>query len=197
MKQQILDFWFGPAAPDEVVARRQATLWWGADERLDCTVAARFGEALDQAAAGDPLFEDADGEGRLALILLLDQFPRNIYRGTRRAFAQDARALALCRDGLSRGLDAGLPPLRRTFFYMPLEHAESADMQDLAVRYFAALTAAAPAAARPVFEEHLDFARRHQAVIARFGRFPHRNVILGRASTPAEAEFLREEAAGF
>ena len=136
--------------------------------------------------------------GRLALILLLDQLPRNIHRDTPAAFAQDAKARDLCLRGLSLGADKALSPLARVFFYLPLEHAESREQQARSVALFEALAdEQADGPARETFEGFADFARRHQVIIQRFGRFPHRNAILGRTSTPEEAEFLQQPGSGF
>ena len=136
--------------------------------------------------------------GRLALILLLDQLPRNIHRASPAAFAQDAKARDLCLRGLSLGADKALSPLARVFFYLPLEHAESREQQARSVALFEALAAEqADGPARETFEGFADFARRHQVIIQRFGRFPHRNAILGRTSTPEEAEFLQQPGSGF
>ena len=136
--------------------------------------------------------------GRLALILLLDQLPRNIHRASPAAFAQDAKARDLCLRGLSLGADKALSPLARVFFYLPLEHAESREQQARSVALFEALAAEqAGGPARETFEGFADFARRHQVIVQRFGRFPHRNAILGRTSTPEEAEFLQQPGSGF
>ena len=135
---------------------------------------------------------------RLALILLLDQLPRNIHRGTPAAFAQDPLARDLCLKGLSIGADKSLSPLERVFFYLPLEHAESREQQARSVALFEALAAEqAGTPAQATFAGFADFARRHQVIIERFGRFPHRNDILGRTSTPEEAAFLQQPGSGF
>ncbi|MGL6466123.1 DUF924 family protein, partial [Aeromonas hydrophila] len=137
-------------------------------------------------------------EGRLALILLLDQLPRNIHRGTPAAFAQDAKARDLCLKGLSLGADLALPPLGRVFFYLPLEHAESREQQARSVTLFEGLAAEqADSPARETFAGFADFARRHQVIVERFGRFPHRNAILGRQDTAEEAAFLLQPGSGF
>ncbi|WP_234919664.1 DUF924 family protein, partial [Aeromonas veronii] len=134
----------------------------------------------------------------LALILLLDQLPRNIHRGTPAAFAQDPLARDLCLKGLSIGADKSLSPLERVFFYLPLEHAESREQQARSVALFEALAAEqAGTPAQATFAGFTDFARRHQVIIERFGRFPHRNDILGRTSTPEEAAFLQQPGSGF
>ena len=136
--------------------------------------------------------------GPPGLILLLDQLPRNLHRGTPAAFAQDDKARALCLKGLSFGTDRGLSPLARVFFYLPLEHAESREQQARSVALFEALAdEQATDPARTTFEGFADFARRHQVIVDRFGRFPHRNAILGRASTEEEAAFLQQPGSGF
>ncbi len=196
--QPLLALWFGDEADDALRATRQASLWWGKSSETDTLLASRFGE-LAQAAAKGSLAHWADlPSGRLALILLLDQLPRNIHRGTPAAFAQDPLSRDLCLKGLSIGADKSLSPLERVFFYLPLEHAESREQQARSVALFEALAAEqAGTPAQATFAGFADFARRHQVIIERFGRFPHRNDILGRTSTPEEAAFLQQPGSGF
>ncbi|MFM5638983.1 DUF924 family protein [Aeromonas veronii] len=196
--QPLLDLWFGDEADDVLRATRQAPLWWGKSSETDALLASRFGE-LAQAAAKGSLAHWADlPSGRLALILLLDQLPRNIHRGTPAAFAQDPLARDLCLKGLSIGADKSLLPLERVFFYLPLEHAESREQQARSVALFEALAVEqAGTPAQATFAGFADFARRHQVIIERFGRFPHRNDILDRTSTPEEAAFLQQPGSGF
>ncbi|WP_323931020.1 DUF924 family protein [Aeromonas veronii] len=196
--QPLLDFWFGDEADDVLLATRQAPLWWGKSSETDALLASRFGEQAEAAAKGS-LAHWADApSGRLALILLLDQLPRNIHRNTPAAFAQDPLARDLCLKGLSIGADKSLSPLERVFFYLPLEHAESREQQVRSVSLFEALAAEqAGTPAQATFAGFADFARRHQVIIERFGRFPHRNDILGRTSTPEEATFLQQLGSGF
>ncbi|WP_429073694.1 DUF924 family protein [Aeromonas veronii] len=196
--QPLLDLWFGDEADDVLRATRQAPLWWGKSSETDALLASRFGELAEAAAKGS-LAHWADApSGRLALILLLDQLPRNIHRGTPAAFAQDPQARDLCLKGLSIGADKSLSPLERVFFYLPLEHAESREQQVRSVALFEALAAEqAGTPAQATFAGFADFARRHQVIIERFGRFPHRNDILGRTSTPEEAAFLQQPGSGF
>ncbi|MGU5715654.1 DUF924 family protein [Aeromonas taiwanensis] len=196
--QPLLDLWFGDDADDVTRATRQAPLWWGKSSDTDALLTSRFGELAKAAAAGELAHWADNPAGRLALILLLDQLPRNLHRGTPAAFAQDARAREICLKGLSLGVDKGLSPLARVFFYLPLEHAESREQQARSVALFEALAdeeAAGPA--QSTFAGFADFARRHQVIIERFGRFPHRNAILGRASTEEEAAFLLQPGSGF
>ncbi|MGI3171780.1 DUF924 family protein [Aeromonas veronii] len=196
--QPLLDFWFGDEADDVLRATRQAPLWWGKSSETDALLAKQFGAQAEAAANGE-LADWADlHHGRLALILLLDQLPRNIHRGTPAAFAQDPLARDLCLKGLSIGANKSLSPLERVFFYLPLEHAESREQQARSVALFEALAAEqADTPAQATFAGFADFARRHQVIIERFGRFPHRNDILGRTSTPEEAAFLQQPGSGF
>ncbi|MFE8711213.1 DUF924 family protein [Aeromonas allosaccharophila] len=196
--QPLLDLWFGDEADDAIRAKQQAPLWWGKSSETDALLASRFGE-LAQAAAKGSLAHWADApSGRLALILLLDQLPRNVHRGTPAAFAQDPLARDLCLKGLSIGADQSLSPLARVFFYLPLEHAESREQQARSVALFETLAAEqAGTPAQATFAGFADFARRHQVIIERFGRFPHRNDILGRTSTPEEVAFLQQPGSGF
>ena len=196
--QPLLDLWFGDDADDETRAKRQAPLWWGKESATDAMLTNRFGE-LVKAAANNLLDDWAKvPAGRLALILLLDQLPRNIHRGTQAAFAQDAKARELCLQGLAQGADRALSPLARVFFYLPLEHAESAELQDRSVALFDALAKEQTAgSALATFAGFADFAYRHQLVIERFGRFPHRNAILGRPDSEDEAAFLQQPGSGF
>jgi len=174
----VLAYWFAPGP-------QRAARWFRGDAATDADCRQRFASTLDAATRGELDGWSATPRGRLALIVVLDQFSRNIHRGTPRAFAQDARALALCLDGLARGDDRTLGPDERGFFYLPLEHAEDAAMQARSVACFEALAAEAPEAAG-----FLPWAREHRDVIARFGRFPTRNATLGRPSTPDEEAFL-------
>lgn len=183
--QDILDFWF-----DAGDAPRAA--WFRKDEAFDAEIAARFGVAIGRALAGGHRDWDAEPEGALARILLLDQFTRNVYRGTARAFAGDALALAAARALVQRGDDRRLGALQRWFAYLPFEHAEDAEAQLESLRLFDAL-----AAEHPALADARAWAVKHHEVIARFGRYPHRNASLGRVSTPAEIEFLRQPGSSF
>ena len=196
--QPLLDFWFGDDADDATRAARQASLWWGKSRETDALIASLFGELAEAAAAGSLAQWAEVPVGRLALILLLDQLPRNVHRGTPGVFARDPHARDLCLKGLSIGADRALSPLARVFFYLPLEHVESREQQARSVTLFEALAAEqSTTPAQATFEGFADFARRHQVIIERFGRFPHRNDILGRTSTPEEAAFLQQPGSGF
>ncbi|MGY4025292.1 DUF924 family protein [Aeromonas rivuli] len=192
--QPLLDFWFGDDTDDASRAKRQAPLWWGKSRDTDLLIRQRFGALAEQASAGTLAHWAEVPTGRLALILLLDQLPRNIHRGTPGSFAQDAKALALTLAGLSLGADKALSPLARVFYYLPLEHAEQREHQARSVALFDALAAEQPGS---TFAGYLDFARRHQVIVDRFGRFPHRNAILGRPNTTEESAFLTQPGSGF
>lgn len=189
--QHVLSFWFGAPGDAVTVAGRQAALWWGGGEAIDAEIRQRFGALHTAAAAGELDTWAVTPAGRLALILVLDQFSRNLYRGRAEAFAQDAKALQLAQAAIAAGADRKLAPIRRVFFYLPLEHAEDLAAQRLCVEKFTALRDGATAAARKTFDFYLDFAWQHYDIIARFGRFPHRNAALGRASTAEETAWLQ------
>jgi len=195
--QSILGFWFGEAADDAAAAAQQAGIWWGKSDEVDRQIAERFEVPLQQAAGGQLDAWQQTPQGRLALILLLDQFPRNIYRGTPQAFAYDAQARALTLDGLQAGDDQALRPIERVFFYLPLEHAEDLPLQLRCVALFEQLQASLPEAAAQVFAGFTDFADKHRVIIERFGRFPHRNEILDRESTAEEIAFLATPGSSF
>ena len=193
----ILQFWFGTRADDATVAKDQAKLWWSKSTELDDEIRDRFGSAVRSAASGELNDWLATARGRLALIILTDQFPRNIYRDTARAFSFDPKALVWCLEGLNRRVDIELRPIERVFFYLPLEHAESRQYQQQSVECFSRLSAAVPLEQKSVFEDYLNFALRHREITERFGRFPHRNRILERESTLEELAFLSEPGSSF
>jgi len=189
--QEVRDFWFG--APGSESAGQPHREWFVKSDAFDEQIRQRFGATIAIAIAGGLREWDAEGaQGTLARILVLDQFTRNAWRNTPQSFAGDALALTAARQLVDSGAHAALPPLQRAFVYMPFEHAEDAFMQERAVELFTVL-----AAEHPGFDEMLDYAHRHRGVIARFGRFPHRNEILGRASTQEEIEFLRQPGSRF
>lgn len=193
----LLAFWFGDLADDVLTATRQSDLWWSKRPHIDQLIHARFAATLHKLEQNELDSWGATATGTLALILLSDQFPRNMYRGTARAFAYDERARAWCRQGLARQLHVELRRIEQVFFYLPLEHSEDLADQDLAVSLFSSLLAHAEPAQRPTFEQFLDFAQRHRDIIREFGRFPHRNALLGRVSTQAEEIFLEQEGTSF
>ena len=195
--QQLLDWWFGQGATARSIVEEKHRLWFGYQSKQDDEARQRFGDLCEKALAGGLQEWASSAEGWLALILLLDQLPRMIHRGTPRAFAGDARAQELARSGLDQGMELALAPIEQVFIYLVLEHTEALQSQDLSVERFAALRDTAEAEDRPAFDEFLDYARRHRDVIARFGRFPHRNAILGRTSSDAERAFLAQPGSGF
>jgi uncharacterized protein (DUF924 family) len=176
--QDILHFWF-----EELTARQHFVK----DAALDDTIRTQFGATLEAAARCELFAWRATPEVRLAEIVVLDQFSRNVYRDTPRAFAQDALALALAQEMVAGGLDGILPTVQRVFAYMPYMHSESALVHAQAVALFS----------QPGMEDNLNFELRHKAIIDRFGRFPHRNAILGRASSAQELAFLSEPGSSF
>lgn len=194
--RKVRDFWFGktPLSPEQLPRRMK--LWFGdvpedTRRQVDEALRARFGPLVERAIDGE-LAQWADGpRRRLSLILLLDQFPRNIYRGTPKAFAGDEQALQLALTGMQSVADAALNVIERVFFYMPLQHAESLEVQEESVAAYKRLLAEAPADLRAVFEQCAAYAEKHREVIRRFGRFPHRNAIVGRSSTSEEEDWLR------
>ena len=199
---EVLAFWFGPGGStppgDEAeTVRACIARWFSRDAQVDAAIRACFAGLRDDAIAG--VLDDwlATPHGRLALIVLVDQFSRNLFRDDARAFEHDALARAWCIEGLRLRADLTLRPLERLFLYLPLEHSESVEDQRRAVALCTALRDAAPAALRASFQGFLDYAVRHHDVIARFGRFPHRNAALGRASTTQELAFLAQPGSSF
>ena len=200
--QDVLLFWFGPRPYTEVSVRHHSRLWFGAHAapelipQFDELIRERFKETMRAAEAGLLAGWESSPRRRLALIVLLDQFSRHFYRGTAQAYAQDHQALSLSVSGMLYGADAALDPLERIFFYMPLQHAESLDVQDESVAAFRRLLEEAPAELQITFREALADAIEHRDIIARFGRFPGRNAALERKSSAEEAAWLAEGSGG-
>lgn len=195
--QPLLDWWFGSGTTAAEVAAARSALWFGRQDSQDFDARERFGGQVEQALAGE-LADWADSpQGWLALILLLDQLPRMIFRDSPRAFSGDGLARQLVLAGLDEEREEALTPLQRVFVYLVLEHAEDLFLQDEAVRRFTRLLSVALPAERALFADYLDYAERHHQVIARFARFPHRNAMLARASTPEELAFLQEPGSRF
>ena len=186
----VLDHWFAPEGHAERGTLRP--MWFRKSEATDLEIAARFGTLIERALRGELGAWAAEPQSALAQILLLDQFTRNAFRDTPRAFAGDARALRAATAMVGARQDEALRPEQRAFVYLPFEHAEGIAMQDEAVRLFTRLTAEAP-----VMADMLAYAHKHRDVVQRFGRFPHRNAILGRQSTAEEEAFLREPGSRF
>ncbi|MHC3825811.1 MULTISPECIES: DUF924 family protein [unclassified Pseudomonas] len=195
--QPLLDWWFGQSeSPDEIAADK-GKLWFGKKDSQDIEARERFGVFVDQALAGELTEWTQRPEGWLALVLLLDQLPRMIFRDTPKAFSGDLRAQKLVAQGIAADFDRQLKPIQRVFIYLVFEHCENLAVQNEAVSRFIDLVAEQPESERAVFADNLDYAERHRKVIARFGRFPHRNAVLGRESTAEELAFLKEPGSRF
>lgn len=196
----VLEFWFGPSGGDgdaAAIAADKSAMWWSKDARIDAEITARFAATVDAAAAGRlEAWGDAP-RSQLARIICADQFPRNIHRDSPAAFACDRLALRWAKSCVDSGDDKRLAPIQRVFAYLPFEHSEALADQRSSLALYQALADAAPAGMRELFAAYLDFARRHHDIIARFGRFPHRNAILGRQSSAEELAFLQEPGASF
>ncbi len=190
-------FWFGSSASDTQVVKEKSALWWSKDQRIDQEIKEQFESYLLLAERGKLESWEATPEGLLALILLTDQFSRNIYRGTSQSFSYDPIARKLCSLGFEQGTPARLRPIERVFFYLPLEHSESIQDQEKSVKAFQHLLSEVSEEHRSIFQGYVDFAIRHYDIVARFGRFPHRNIILGRESTAEEIAFLKEPGSSF
>lgn len=195
--EAILKFWFGDLKSDQDFPEDKVEMWFRKSDETDRYIREHFEADLLLAAAGELELWKETPRGGLAWIVLLDQFSRNIHRGNARAFAQDPLALRQALAMLKRGEDRTLRPIERPFVYLPLEHAEDLEMQRRSVRAFEQLMEDVPAGHEIAYDSFRDYAVRHLEIIERFGRFPHRNDILGRQSTPEEIEFLREPGSSF
>ena len=195
--EDVLHFWFGPLDSDGLPGLEATLLWFTGGPDFDQKIRDCFASEVDAALRGECDEWARTPQGRLALVLLLDQFTRNIFRGTARAFAGDVQALKHASVALDRAEDQELRPIERLFLYMPFEHAEDRAQQTRVVSLCERLLEEASAKGRALFQGGLDYARRYQVVIDRFGRFPARNSALDRDSTPEEIEFLRHNKAGF
>lgn len=178
MPEKILKFWFEELKPAQ---------WWKKDDAFDALIGERFGALHAQASRCELYAWRRTADGRLAEIIVLDQFSRNMFRDTAQAFSADALALALAQEAVASGNDAALTPVQRSFLYMPYMHSESRLIHEQAVDLYT----------RNGIEENLKFEIRHKEIIDRFGRYPHRNAILGRQSTPEELEFLQQPGSSF
>jgi uncharacterized protein (DUF924 family) len=197
--QEILQFWFGPRPYTLAAVQQHSRFWFGSARapelipQTDELIRERFADTVQAAAAGELRSWDSSPRRRLALILVLDQFSRHCYRGQGQAYAQDHAALSLSISGMQFGADAALDPIERIFFYMPLQHAESLDVQDESVAAFRRLLSEAPAELRDFFTDSLRAAVEHRYLIERFGRFPYRNAALGRENNEREADWLSQD----
>jgi uncharacterized protein (DUF924 family) len=193
----VLQFWFGDVdelgRSDVLHSRR----WFMKDEAFDREIAAKFGETYADVRAHLREAWLDDPRGRVAYVIVLDQFPRNMFRGTARMFEADKQALAAAIEGVARHDDTELNVNERSFLYMPYMHSEDIDMQERSVALFTELAAHAPSELRGSMVAAVQYAERHREIIARYGRFPHRNTVLGRESTPEEIAFLAQPGSGF
>ncbi len=184
--ERVITFWFGERDSAELGKPRRE-LWFVKTAKTDAEIARRFGADMEAAADGRLNHLAETVEGALALVILLDQFPRNVFRDTPRAFATDAKARVIAREALDKDFDRELLMVQRCFLYLPFEHSEDLADQERSVELFGALDG----------YDVLEYAIRHRDIVARFGHFPHRNAILGRESTPEEIEFLKEPGSSF
>lgn len=186
---QLISHWFAETLDEPSAIPSRMGWWFMADEERDQALASLFSSLMEECAAGQHYRWLDDAEGRLAMILALDQLPRNLFRGTPRAFENDTYTTALCLAATHTGQDQALKPVQRAFLYMPLQHFEDLQAQEAGVRLYERLAQENPE--WPVFMDGFAaFARLHRDIIARFGRFPHRNAILGRDNTPEEVDYL-------
>ena len=188
--EEVLDFWFEGAVEGVEAITARGRVWFGADPAFDRVCRERFAGLLARAVSGELDGWQETPRGALALVIVLDQLSRNIHRGSRAAFAGDAGALACCLRARERKFDEALRPIERMFLCMPLQHAEDRQRQDESVRTWEALAAGAGRELAGYFENSLGYARKHRDIVHRFGRFPHRNAVLGRDSTPQEQQYL-------
>lgn len=187
---RVLAFWFQQRELSAPQIDARMDTWFGEDPVFDHEIERRFADDIERASSGKLDHWAETPRGRLALILLLDQFRRNIYRGTAQAFDLDKLALKLCVEGAMQKMDKDLSPIERVFFYMPLQHAESRRVQAKSVEIFKRLATAVSATYRETFETISQFAELHHDIVAQYGRFPHRNKLLGRDNTEEETEYL-------
>ena len=194
---EVHGFWFGDSINDASAIPRRMRFWFGSDDQVDAQVGQLFGALVGRARAGELEGWRKQPRSRLALVLLLDQFPRNLFRGQPAAFASDAQALAICEQSIEDGHLLTLTPIEQTFMLMPMQHAESRATQQRSVAEFEQLLARVDTTEREFFEGFVKYARMHKQIIDRFGRFPHRNAILGRSDTNEETTYLAGDAPRF
>jgi uncharacterized protein (DUF924 family) len=199
--EDVLHFWFGALDQNGRADPEHTQAWYKRDSSFDALIATRFGAVHAAAVRGERDTWLETPRARLALVILFDQFSRNLYRNDPAAFENDARALSAAREAVDRGIDRGVEPRfaldERVFFYMPFMHSEDLADQDRCIALFSALSDEQPEPLKKYADNFTDFARRHQVIVARFGRFPHRNAVLGRESTPEEVEFLKQPGSSF
>lgn len=194
---EIIDYWLGTDQQSVELIKKQCKLWYTANKDTDNTIRERFGEALHEAEAGQLAPWQATPEGSLALVILLDQFTRNLYRGTPDAWRNDSKALAVAEHAINTGQHLALSVPGRIMLYHPYHHAEDPHQQQKAVTLFSELKTAGGEAWEEEVENHLSFVRGHAKIVDSFGRFPHRNQILGRVSTTEELAYLEKDSRTF
>ena len=193
---RVINYWFGDIGSGFDV-QGQNKLWFGGGDSADEDIRQKFGELVDSALAGELLLWTDSILGSLALVILLDQFPRNIYRGSAQAFAGDKTAVEIVKNSIKQQLDKQLSAIQRSFFYMPLEHSENFSDQNVCVECFEQLLQEVPDEGKKIIQSNLEFALKHRDIIAQFGRFPHRNKALARESSAAEIGYLNSGGARF
>jgi uncharacterized protein (DUF924 family) len=196
-REEILDFWFAETPRDAFRIDGRMTVWFGDDPSIDKKIASLFSTDIEKASNGELEDWAQTPRGRLALIILLDQFRRNIYRHSRKAFLKDHAVLKLTIHGMEIGHDRQLEPIERAFFYMPMQHSESLKVQEFSVRTFSTLAETVKPTLRATFSTFTQFAELHRDIVAQFGRFPHRNAVLGRKNTPEEEVYLDQGTPNF
>lgn len=192
--EEILAFWFGE---DPEHPMKDSSKWWKKDPAFDREIQQKFEADLKRATRGEYDHWKETPRPCMAFIILLDQFSRNIYRDTPNAFAQDPLSLEACLKGMEKGLDRELTPIQRPFFYMPMMHSEDMEVHRRSLQTYQQLAEEGPDDLKKTLEANYDYAGRHAKIIERFGRYPHRNAILGRESTAEEIEFLKEPGSSF
>ena len=195
-RDSVLDFWFGPDPADPAAVKAKQPLWFTVDSAVDAEIRRRFSDAWTAATRGELDWAE-EPRGALAIVILLDQFSRNLQRGKAAAFAHDRRALDTAIAVIDAGSDRDLGPAERSFLYLPFEHAEDLALQNRSVALFSTLVTDAGPDWAWLTEDALKWARLHREIIERFGRFPHRNQVLGRTPTAAEERYLAEGGARF
>ena len=195
--EAILSFWFRESELTAPQIDHRMEIWFGEDPVFDHEIEKEFADDVDAACAGQLDHWAVDPHGRLALIIMIDQFRRNIYRNTADAFSKDRQALKLCVEGAMEKKDRGLTPIQRVFFYMPLQHAESAKVQAKSLELYNRLAETVSPTDRETFLTVAQFAELHKDIIDQFGRFPHRNKLLNRENTAEEAEYLAGDSPDF
>lgn len=195
--EEILSFWFKEQTLSAPQIDQRMEIWFSEDPLLDHEIEKKFAEEVENASNGNLDYWTHSPRGRLALIILIDQFRRNIYRGSAKAFSKDSLALKLCVHGAMEKQDQRLSPIEKVFFYMPLQHAESRKVQAKSVELYRRLAESVSPTLRETFMTVLQFAELHRDIVEQFGRFPHRNKLLNRENTPEEDEYLAGDSPSF